>query len=702
MSSSTQRARSCTRRFEERKDDSPSPVNSRLQYNTPTRGRQRSASRPPQLTGAPELPDGQLRARTSLPVQARYSSSAEEQISSPTHRRARSQGPPKSILKTSDSYLPRDERSWAYTPRIRPYRVQCSGPKQYDSSQYTTASTAVNVKLGPQTHINAKQLTPLKFQNEQTMPSRVSRANASASRSAADIYNLPTEESEARKANPKLESKPAALEKDSNSSSSSSSDESSSGDESESEVTTKKSTVPPSAQPVTTKARMPASSPDSDSESSEDEDSSESESEAESTNAKDATNGTDETSSSEEESSDEESDSAAGTQRNANSTAVSKAATQPGITTHTANEPAPTVIGGVFKLQQPKSLGQIARVFESAEKEGSKLWVLTHSSSTPLNLEIQKVVPATGQHASAIVSSNAKITVPRLKDGDSYHLISSCQSINIIQTTDDSIDASFETPDAPESAKSSKPAPKQPVGLRARFQPIGIESRGSPKLGTDATPSSTPATEKSSKKEKKQKKAKQDKSSDVAQPTQLTERPKKKRKVTPPPEADAPASSQLQSANEELEALRARIATLEQEKGDKQAEENSSKKTKKDKKEKKNKSKSKDKLEEASEPVQETPRSKNKVKFADEEYDDDTTRQPQTPIPPPAIIGPSKAEADTKKAKRRRSAESGEVSEVKKKRTKSISEPPAPSSEGTPTYVKKVTPVPAPYVAGMP
>ena len=418
MSSSSRNQRRRSKSFSSqpkiRREGSPELTNSPTQSTNSKRESLQSSLRSPtpskttlQLS---EQPQDHIKIEPPLdgfPVLPR------QHLSSPTQNRVLSQGSPKPILKkkTIDYYSFPSQSPSVYPRGLRlPFsssQPSALRPKLYNSSQYALGSTLI--KSEPKSSIEGNLSVVANSQATATMSGRA----AASSRTATDIYNLPGDESAVKKSGVKARghgtyAKKTATVKDD--SSSSEEEESSISDESESESKVTSSALPPSAQPVAAKSQKKTASSDSD--SSEDEESSDSDSESESEEAN--AEASESEASSEEESSDEDSE----PQTNGNTQADSGA-----LSTYTTNEPAPTVIGGVFKLQQPKSLGQIARVFESAEKEGNKLWVLTHSSSTPLNLEIQKVAPLSGQKADAIVSPNAKITVPRLKDGDSYHLI---------------------------------------------------------------------------------------------------------------------------------------------------------------------------------------------------------------------------------------------------------------------------------------
>lgn len=85
--------------------------------------------------------------------------------------------------------------------------------------------------------------------------------------------------------------------------------------------------------------------------------------------------------------------------------------------------PAPSVMEGGFKLQSAQNMGHMASVLSEAKAKGDRVWLLTHPSTTPLNLEVQKILPSAESHRNSIFPNGAKLTYPAASDGKNVHVI---------------------------------------------------------------------------------------------------------------------------------------------------------------------------------------------------------------------------------------------------------------------------------------
>lgn len=85
--------------------------------------------------------------------------------------------------------------------------------------------------------------------------------------------------------------------------------------------------------------------------------------------------------------------------------------------------PPPSVMEGGFKLQTAQNMGHMASVLSEAKAKGDRVWLLTHPSTTPLNLEVQKILPSTDNHRNSIFPNGAKLTYPAAADGKNVHVI---------------------------------------------------------------------------------------------------------------------------------------------------------------------------------------------------------------------------------------------------------------------------------------
>ncbi|SPO01186.1 uncharacterized protein DNG_03933 [Cephalotrichum gorgonifer] len=317
-----------------------------------------------------------------------------------------------------------------------------------------------------------------------------------------------------------------------------------------------------------------------------------------------------------------------------------------GILKKRAREPAPSVIDGTFKLQKAQSLDKAVSLFNEANGKGERVWVLSHSSSAPLNVEVQQVYTAAENQRNKIAPSSARLTFPVTVDGKSTQVLSGCDSIIVTQTVRGKLDIPKMTSIMEETMKSTKEIPKQPEGIRPRFTPIGVQPRAtSPKLGE-----SPAATQPKSKKDKKKK------DRDVVEPS--SERPSKKQKV-------AGEAAERKTKAEKVE-------------GSTQPSD-FSKATKPDGEKKKKSKKSK-----SHEETEETPSSSKKVKFAQDE-----AAASAAPVPFPDL--PS-SQTKSKSKKKRRSSNEDDPPE-KKKGDKA-------SSWARPEDVK-MTPIKPPTVPGM-
>lgn len=85
--------------------------------------------------------------------------------------------------------------------------------------------------------------------------------------------------------------------------------------------------------------------------------------------------------------------------------------------------PPPSAMEGGFKLQTAQNMGHMASVLSEAKAKGDRVWLLTHPSTTPLNLEVQKILPSSENHRNSIFPNGAKLTYPAAADGKNVHVI---------------------------------------------------------------------------------------------------------------------------------------------------------------------------------------------------------------------------------------------------------------------------------------
>lgn len=128
-------------------------------------------------------------------------------------------------------------------------------------------------------------------------------------------------------------------------------------------------------------------------------------------------------SSDEEEDSDEEMEDAPPTGQGSGGASKSAGASTLRAAQRAPPEPAPSVMDGGFKLQKAQNLGQMASLLTEANAKGERLWLLTHPSTTPLNLEVQKVFTSSENHTNSILPNGAKLTYPVASEGNNVHTI---------------------------------------------------------------------------------------------------------------------------------------------------------------------------------------------------------------------------------------------------------------------------------------
>lgn len=471
--------------------------------------------------------------------------------------------------------------------------------------------------------------------------------------------------------------------------SSESESESESSDESDDDTTKQKAKSPPAVTPAATNGD-PASS------TGEDSDSETGSGGAKVAASKEVPNSSTESSEEdEEEDSDEEMDDAPSSGQASGNTPK-----PPGVGTlnaaqRAAPEPPPSVMDGGFKLQKAQNLGQMASLLSEANAKGDRVWLLTHPSTTPLNLEVQQVFTSSENHRNSIVPNGTKLTYPIASEGSNIHTIckfsprndplrgpvanptpAGCAGITVTKTMRHEGDISSFA-QVMSDVRHAKEAPTQPAGLRNRYLPIGV-GRASPTL--EDSPASTQP--RASEKPKKEKKKGKKESSSSSQPEPSTERPHKKRKVSPMDEAESSGVAVKGKSKKTQGSSQPAVSD--------QAEPD----TEKPKKKKSKKSKAEEAQEEAQEETPAKASKKHKVKFAADE-----APRTSTPIPPPSIPSSQPQETPSKKKKRRLSSEGEPSSEKSEKKGKKDSAK-KQSAWSRPEEVK-VTPVAPPSIPGM-
>ena len=162
--------------------------------------------------------------------------------------------------------------------------------------------------------------------------------------------------------------------------------------------------------------------PSSSTESSESEDEDESESAPAKTASKDESSDESSDEGSDEDSDEEMADAPASAPQPSRGSMVRAAQRAPA-------GPPPSVMEGGFKLQTAQNMGHMASVLSEAKAKGDRVWLLTHPSTTPLNLEVQKILPSSENHRNSIFPNGAKLTYPAAADGKNVHVICKFPSI---------------------------------------------------------------------------------------------------------------------------------------------------------------------------------------------------------------------------------------------------------------------------------
>lgn len=442
-----------------------SPTSESRTGGSHSRERSRSVSRPPagrvpldRDTNDKTRP-GELKSR----FPASFEELADPQFQSPSRVYTPLSKPVKGILKNSSS-------------PIRPYSVSPSPTKLPTSASSKDTQTRGHFHPTPFSSLPFNPLhqavalagnsptktSPIPASQSSTMSGRA--PGKAKPRDATALYDMgangstnkgkkpvPVNGSKSKKASESSDEGSSSSDEESSESSSDSSDEESTASEKESKAPG--STATPATGPKKATSAPESQSSDSESESSDESgddtpgekaksravtqaatngamtSSSDEESDSEIENggarvaaAKEIPNSSTE-SSEEEEDSDEEMDDAPPSGQGSGNTPKSTGAGLLRAAQRAAPEPAPSVMDGGFKLQKAQNLGQIASLLGEANAKGDRVWLLTHPSTTPLNLEVQKVFTSSQNHTNSIMPNGAKLTYPVASEGSNIHTI---------------------------------------------------------------------------------------------------------------------------------------------------------------------------------------------------------------------------------------------------------------------------------------
>lgn len=427
-----------------------SPTSESRTGDSHSRKRPRSVSRPP----AGRLPLDRAFNDKTCPSEpkghfpASFDELADPQFQSPSHVHTPLSKPVKGILKNSGS--PVRPRFASPSPAKLPTSASSKETPTRDTFRLRTFSSLPYSQLH-------KAATPAG--NSPTKPSPIPASQSTAMggkasgkakpRDATALYDMGPNGSTGKN------KKPAPSDEGSSSSDEESSGSDSDSSDEESTASEKESKAPGSTAKPAIGAKKAAESSESESESSDESDddtSSEKESKSPLAVTRAATNGAttssseDESdsetesggakvaaakeipnssteSSDEEEDSDEEMDDAAPSGQDSGSAPKPAGAGTLRAAQRAAPEPAPSVMDGGFKLQKAQNLGQMASLLSEANAKGDRVWLLTHPSTTPLNLEVQKVFTSSENHTNSIMPNGAKLTYPVASEGSNIHTI---------------------------------------------------------------------------------------------------------------------------------------------------------------------------------------------------------------------------------------------------------------------------------------
>lgn len=452
---SRQRSRSASGRRDYSTKDLHDLYNSVTSDTVPSVDSDRKRSISVSRTPTDRVPLGQdssdkTRLRGRFP--ATFESLADPQLRSTPPPHTPTRKPVKGILKTSSRspstpIRPSSAVSFeasAPTNGHRSYRP--SFVRSYSSTSFNSSQTPAATPKVPD--------KPSDTPSQSTMGGKA--AGRAKARDATALYDVGA--SPAKKAGRVNGSKKTDDVSDEGSSSSDEDSDSSSSDESESEDEDKGRQN--TAAPASAKKAAPApaaDSSDSESESSDSDDEPAKPETKKPASASAATNGAEESSSEEEsdsenddggakvapakgkrdsstessesESSDESSDSGSDEDSDEEMADAPASAPQPsrgGMVRAAQRAPAgppPSVMEGGFKLQTAQNMGHMASVLSEAKAKGDRVWLLTHPSTTPLNLEVQKILPSADSHRNSIFPNGAKLTYPAASDGKNVHVI---------------------------------------------------------------------------------------------------------------------------------------------------------------------------------------------------------------------------------------------------------------------------------------
>lgn len=397
---------------------------------------------------------------------ASFETLADPQFHSPAKSHASPQSPAKGILKKSSSPIRPSPAS--YSDAKAP-----SSQKQPSFRPRSFSSLSFNPLFKDSTPVKSSPLNQFRTSTSETKMSGRASAKAKA-RDATAVYEVgPSDTKDKKNKMNGAAAKKANASDDEGSSSSDEESESSSSSEEESEdesdvpqktaapaAVGKKATATPTSKSSAATPASKSSSSDTSSESSDDSDddtpqqkakkslpsrpaatnganassssetSSESESDSESESGgakvvpskktKEIPDSSTDSSSEEEEDSDEEMVDAPPSGQGSSSTPKSNTTK---VVRRGTPEPPPSVMDGGFKLQKAQNMGQMASLLSEANAKGDSVWLLTHPSTTPLNLEVQKIFTSSDNQRNSIVPNGTKLTYPVASDGSNIHSI---------------------------------------------------------------------------------------------------------------------------------------------------------------------------------------------------------------------------------------------------------------------------------------
>ncbi|KAB5542686.1 DNA-directed RNA polymerase I subunit RPA34.5-domain-containing protein [Coniochaeta sp. 2T2.1] len=222
----------------------------------------------------------------------------------------------------------------------------------------------------------------------------------------------------------------------------------------------------------------------------------------------------------------------------------------------------PEIVANEFHLRKAEdgtNAADVARFFSEAKKEGKQIWYFTAPASIPIEVVEKLEIPLErAQKGQSILSHNGddygvafedaatsraiKLLIPG-KPGDKYRMLDApvAQTMHLKRVTQFSQDGESILSLTQTAAAPSRSYRPQPKGLKARFQPIGIPSSATAKIGSDASDEDVDMAEAPALPSSQKTPAKKSKSKDAD-----TTDKKKKRKLdvaTDEPAADTPEPS---------------------------------------------------------------------------------------------------------------------------------------------------------------